>query len=218
MARVTTSGLLGNIQGSIAGTTFQNGISGQIIRKKPIPKKAFNNSQQAIRLIQSRINFEWSALTDSQRAAWVGKVGSQFKTDKQAFSSANFYRIFYGQSIIETPSFNPTPPPIGASILILNLGQLFLITDYAADLTDYMMIFKASYPVGQTVTKSRNNLRLLNQTTSDTISTIISPVYEDTVHVVPVLGMKIWVSLALQHRTSGDLSPFTTKLMEVVAP
>ena len=80
------------------------------------------------------------------------------------------------------------------------------------------MIFKASYPVGQTVTKSRNNLRLLNQTTSDTISTIISPVYEDTVHVVPVLGMKIWVSLALQHRTSGDLSPFTTKLMEVVAP
>lgn len=218
MAIIKSGGLLGNITGSLGGTTFQNSLSGQIMRVKPVPKKSYNNAQQNIRLIQTRLNYEWAALTDSQRAQWQGKVGTQFKTAKNAYMNANFYRIFYEQTLISTPSFNPLPPPIAPLHLILNLGALFLICDYDAALVDYMMIFKASYPVGKTVTKSRNNLRLLNQDTTDTLSTIISPVYENTVHVTPVVGMKIWISTALQHRTSGDVSAFTTILMEVEAP
>jgi len=215
MARVITSGLLGAIVGSIAGTTFQNSASGQIIRKKPIPKKSFNNAQQNIRLLQSQLNHSWAAMSDSQRLSWDGKINSKLKTGKLAYLQANFYRLFYDQSIILVPSFNPLPPPISTLFLVLNGSSIFLLSDYDADLTVYMMIFKASYPVGNTVTKSRNNLRLLKQATADSISTIISPVYENTVHVVPVVGMKLFVSTALQHRTSGDISAFSTKLITI---
>lgn len=218
MARILSSGLLGNIVGSLGGTTFQNSAGGQIMRKKPIPKKSFNNAQQNIRLLQGQLNHEWAELTTSERASWDGKISPKFKTGKQAFLNANFYRLFYEQTLISTPSFNPAPPPIGPLQLILNLGELFLIADYDADLDDYMMIFKASYAVGNTVTKSRNNLRLLLQDTEDTLSTVLTPVYENTVHLTPAIGMNIWISTALQHRTSGDLSAFTTKLLTVEAP
>lgn len=218
MARVQNSGLLGNITGSLAGTTFQNGISGQIVRKKPVPKKAFNNAQQNIRLIQTQLNYYWAQLTESERAMWNGKIGSTFKTGKAAFLNANFYRLFYGQSIIDTPSYNPAPPPLAPDTLVWDNPDLLLGNDASYSIVDYMVILKMSYPVGQTVTKSRNNLRLINLTPAGTILFTTSPYYEDTVFVTPAVGMKIWVSTALQHRTSGDVSPFTTKLMTVEAP
>lgn len=218
MARVTSSGLLGNITGSLAGTTFQNGVSGQVIRKKPVPKKSFNNAQQNIRLIQTQLNFEWSELTESERASWNAKIGTSFKTGKAAFLNANFYRLFYGQSIIDTPSYNPAPPPLSPESLVYDTPDLLLGNDISVDLADYMVIIKMSYPVGKTVTKSRNNLRLLNISPAGSILIDLSPTYENTLSVTPAIGMKIWVSCALQHRTSGDVSPFTTKLLEVAAP
>jgi hypothetical protein len=218
MARVTTAGLLGNITGSLAGTTFQNGVSGQIIRKKPIPKKSFNNAQQNIRLIQTQLNYEWSQLTESERAMWDGKIGTAFKTGKNAYLNANFYRVFYGQSIIDTPSYNPAPPPLDPTSLTYDSPDLLLENTGSVDLGEFMVIVKMSYPVGQTVTKSRNNLRLLNISVASPVLIDMSPTYENTVHVTPAIGMKIWVSCAVQHRTSGDVSPFTTKLLTVLAP
>ncbi len=218
MARVELSANIASIRGSVAGTTFQNSAYGQIMRNKPIPKKSANNAQQNIKLLQSQLNYKWADISASDRLAWDGKIGTKFRTGKQAFLNANFYLLFKGLTTLDIPAYNVTPPPIAITQLILNTGELFVLTDIDADMDIYTLLIKMSYPTGSTVVRARRTMRLLNYDTEDTNSFIVTPTYEETLSVTPVVGQLIWVSMALQNFTSGDVGAWTTLLMPVTPP
>jgi len=215
MARVTLSANISAINGSVQGTTYQQSSYGQIMRSKPTPIKTSNNAQSNIKLINNALNYQWAALTSSQRATWDGKIGVQFKTGKQAYLHSNFYLMFYGLSILTTPAFNVTPPPVDPFLLNMNFGLLELASIGSYSLATYQQLIKCSYPQGNTVTRARANMRLLNLVPVSSDYAILSPVYDTTLKVTPVAGMKIWVSVAMQNLTSGDVGAWTTKLLEV---
>lgn len=218
MARVILSSIVSSINGSVAGTTFQNSSYGQIMRVKPRPSGSANNAQSNIRLIQSILNSTWAALTDAQRASWQGKVGSQFKTGKQAYMNANFYLQFQGASLINTPAYNVTPPPIAPAALELNFGNLELSTSNVTDVTNFQLLVKASYPVGSTVVRSKRTMRLLYYTGALGTLQNITTHYVNALHTMPVEGQKIWFSVAYQNKLTGDLSSWSEQLLTVIVP
>lgn len=218
MARVILSGMVSAVKGSISGTTFQGSAYGQIMRNKPIPLKSSNASQSNIRLIQSQLNYQWAALTDAQRASWNGKVNTFYRTAKQAYMGANFYLLFNGITLIESPAYNVTPSPIAPYSIELVGGGYELITDNIDVIDDYQLLIKASYPVGNTVTKSIRSLRLLNYTAIAGTTQEIESEYIAALHTELVEGSRLWISTALQNIYTGDLSAWTTKIVTCIVP
>jgi hypothetical protein len=211
MARISTSGLLGNITGSIAGTTFQNSVSGQIARKKPTQLKSYNQRQGKVRLINTQLNNLWATMTDQERQQWDIMVNAKFKTGKQAFYHSNFYLFWYGKSPIITPSLKPSPVGITTTNIIYNLGDLSVLTDFSADTNEYILCIKISQPYGTTINRARNNLRLLDLDVTDTGSFFITPAYHEQFGFYPQVGQVIFIALALFDLQDGVSSPFITK-------
>lgn len=105
--------ILGDLKGSIAGSTFQTNTSGAIVRHRPRVTRSSTPKQQ---LSHQRHQFwlaQWQALTQTQRDLWNVFAATYPKTDKFGnsrnltganwFESANSNRYL----ILQDPFLNP---------------------------------------------------------------------------------------------------------------
>lgn len=70
MAIVKNPFLSGEARGSVGSMTATIGISGPVLKKKPIPVRRVRRTQPQNRSILGFLSREWGTLTDVQRQAW----------------------------------------------------------------------------------------------------------------------------------------------------
>lgn len=78
MGVIKFSGLILGIRGSLGGTTFSSGRFGDIIYKKPLPKKEASTFQQQVRAGFSAASYFWKLFTSGQRSDWNAIAAENF--------------------------------------------------------------------------------------------------------------------------------------------
>lgn len=70
MAIIRTGGIVGQISGSIAGTTYSHNKGGAYIRNRSIPTNPSSSAQMQARANLASVSTDWQNLTTAQRLAW----------------------------------------------------------------------------------------------------------------------------------------------------
>jgi len=70
MAIIRTGGIVGQISGSIAGTTYSHNKGGAYVRNRSIPTNPSTAAQLQRRADLATVSTDWQNLTNAQRAAW----------------------------------------------------------------------------------------------------------------------------------------------------
>lgn len=81
MARVTLSGIITDINGSVNGWTFQNSLVGKTLRSKPIQTRSPNFVRRAFEKIPQTIRFLWQQTTPTQKTDWANFAAATVFTD-----------------------------------------------------------------------------------------------------------------------------------------
>lgn len=71
MAKFTSGSIIGQITGSVGGSTYSRNRYGQYIRQRVKPVVSTTPYAQAAKGRLATVSRAWSALSDAQRAAWV---------------------------------------------------------------------------------------------------------------------------------------------------
>lgn len=170
MARILFGPLVTSVKGSIAGVTFQQNTSGQIIRRRPQLSKASTNKQTTAHSDLQRLLFEWQQITESQRDDWNTYASVYTKTNKFGevktltgmnwFTSVNWWRLALGESILSDPGTRilPTDPP--AFAMLISASDLLIQFLESHDYVNYPVAVWASLPTKKS-TLSINQIRKL---------------------------------------------------------
>lgn len=136
MARITYTGIVQNITGSIGGLTFQKNSSGYIVRLRPIQKKGLSENQQATINKSFNLNVEYHKLTVFNKELWNDYALLYEKTNKFGqikknsgfnwFVSINSIRILAGNTIAITPPAHDLAYPIPNYQVYINAGRLLI--------------------------------------------------------------------------------------------
>lgn len=81
MARVTLSGLITDINGSVGGWTFQNSINGKYVRTRPMQTKRVLTHVPDIQLSPTQLKSFWETFTPTEQADWITFAAATAFTD-----------------------------------------------------------------------------------------------------------------------------------------
>jgi hypothetical protein len=225
MATIQLSALISNIKGSINGSTFQRSAAGLTLRNKPVNVGRGTNSQQNVKNITARLNFEWSNLTDEQRIVWAMfsnfnngqaktyKNNSSANTGKMQFITVNFWILQYNKPILINPSFVapelafiPCPPFFNVSNSLLNYtGSL--------DTTQQILVTKVSMAQSLSTNTANTGFRTLIYSQVDGDTQDWFGAYLNTFGVLPEPNKRFWVSLQVVNFITGAISKEAKQLV-----
>lgn len=228
MAIVTTSGLITDIRGSVAGTTFQQSGAGLTMRKKPFPVGKGTNAQSRVRALQADLNRYWLALTDSQRLVWasfsdyvngVGKSSRGKQTTnkgKMQFITVNFKLLTYGKSLLITPTFDipekafiPCPPDYDTSSSLMNTSE-------SLDTASQILVTKVSAPQSLATYTTNPGFKTLVYSQQDGYVQDWASAYTEAWGVSLKYDYKYWISYQAVNFLKGTQGPEVRQLVRYV--
>jgi len=228
MARITLSGLLTDIRGSVGGSTFQNSQAGLILRNKPHQLARNTLKQNSRAVILDRVQQAWNTIGFQNRNAWQVfaksirqrqvKNAGKFQSGQSLFMRCNYFRLIYGDSIQDSPSFNtcffefvsPLDIEVGAAIVVPFNDDIPNLAVYGVlDLSN-------SY----TTPNDRNfkPVRLFPFDQIDTNNVDITALWETTYGTFPLIGQFVNFRMRLIFKENGVVSFNQTGLLAIVAP
>jgi len=156
MARVTLGGSIASLNGSIGGTTFQNGISGSIAKNKGVKTKSSSTQSAKAKVALSMINQAWSNMSGSDRQLWDDYAifkpvpqknnNSRFLDGHQLFTFYNSaYRLQF-DTIQNTPAFLTTPPDFRSPSIVNDGSNLYVRLSSSMDEGTEFLMFRISAP------------------------------------------------------------------------
>jgi hypothetical protein len=224
MARISYTGLVSDIKGSIAGTTFQHNSSGRIAKSKNTSRFSSSSFQSLSQAQFVAIVKHWRELTITNRTNWINEAFAHPIIDKwgvarsltgfQYFISRNRNLVTIGQAVQDDPFTYATPLTISGATADADATDLIVNLDASYDLSTETLIVFASPPTQAIVPTSRVQQRLIEQYTGSAISSL-----NITATYCGVYGL-IWatffatakciinVSLAIVRNDNGVISPF----------
>lgn len=229
MARIKYSGLISEISGSVAGTTFQRNKYGYTIKQKPNPVRPIRPNQQ---LAQSRVKraiAAWVGLTSSQRSAWDTYASTypeptrldptKYLGGYNLFIKYHLFRFVCTEDVLADPS--------GAQIAI-NPDQTILTLD-AGDFTwegvsgvssgNWYMLLFLSRVVPLTTNYAVTKTRFITfATVLDPVSELITAPYAALFANTPAVGERVMQHTVLINQDNGQISQTSNSLTLVVAP
>lgn len=226
MAQVKLSGLISDIKGSIGGTTFQRSGSGLTMRKKPLPLKAKTNAQTQVRILQSRLNFEWLELTDQQRDTWQSfadftngyglsnRQNQSANTGKMQFLSVNFWILLYGKNLLTVPTFQQPLDPVIPCPPYYNYSDNLMNYDGTLDTSTQILVTRVSLPQSLATRTANTGFRTLVYSQVNGSQQNWATAYLNTYGVALVYGKKYWIELQVVDFTTGSISAPARKLVE----
>lgn len=229
MANVKLSGLISDIRGSIAGATFQRSGSGLTMRKKPHPLKAKTNAQTQVRILQSRLNFEWLQLTDAQRNTWqsfadftngYGKTSKQREsanTGKMQFLTINFWILLYGKDLLTVPTFQPPLDPVIPAPPLYDRSTNLMDYDGTFDADTEILVTRVSLPQSLATRTANTGFRTLVYAQVSGNEQNWADAYLNTYGISLVTGKKYWIELQKVNYLTGSVSAPGRKLVEYQA-
>jgi hypothetical protein len=151
MARITYSGLVTAIRGSVGGTTFQANSYGYTIKNKPNQTRVMSLEQRVIRAALTFVTQSWLNLSSSNRAAWNSWANvnpfpckhnsSSYLSGYAYFVRFNVTRYLFVGNILANPGGGSVVLPsltpsltVSGSDLLMNLAP----STPASDLVGYI--------------------------------------------------------------------------------
>ncbi len=218
MAIITTSGLISNIRGSIAGSTFQRSASGLTMRKKPLPIGRGSNAQNNQRTIIAQLNVEWNNLDNNVRTFWrsfsdyTNGVGftnrrrSSANTGKTQFIAVNSWLLLYGLPVLRVPTLVPPLAPLqpyyDVNFESSNLGR----TVGSLDTETQILVVQVSLAQSVGTNTANTGFRTLVYSMVDGDVQDWYSVYEATYGVPVISGYKYWVQTFIIDFITGAMS------------
>lgn len=219
MAVITTSGLVSDIRGSIAGNTFQRSAGGLTVRKKPMPVGRGSNQQLAQRSIIAQLNFLWNNLSDADRQVWssfaifnngASKTNRQRSTannGKTQFFAVNSWLLIYGKPYIPTPTIVTPPAQPVPCPPFYNISANLGVSSYDLDTTREILVVQVSLPQSPSTVTANTGFRTLVYTMVDGTIQDWSAAYLSTFGVPLTFGKRYWIQLIVVDFVSGAISP-----------
>jgi hypothetical protein len=203
MARITYSGLVTSINGSVGGTTFQNNAFGNTVKNKPVMARFNSELQRFNRRNLNTCVQAWGALTDSQRLAWNAWATahpiyskhnpSAVITGYQYFIAYNLRRLIWVTNLSNAPG--PTYPtlPTFTPQLAVVAGVLRFKFSTAAPTNLIAGSVFASAPQKPTnaFVKSRTRKTLFLTINNTDVNCEVG--FLDSFGVIPVVGDKVFL-------------------------
>lgn len=86
MAKITYSGLVDEIKGSLGGSTIKGHKAGSILKQKTTPRRPRTQAQQRLRGLVSQLSGNWFSLSDTQKELW-NKYASMLSGSLSGFNA-----------------------------------------------------------------------------------------------------------------------------------
>lgn len=172
MARVTLSGVITDINGSIGGWTFQDSLAGKTVRIRPVQHGKGSSAQLDSHFFPTQIRYGWSLATSSQQGDWIAWAAATPFTDiygnvkslsgYQLFASCVLHAFlqdtFFG---LDAPSAVPAPDALEAFTIGMSSTVLSLEWAMAFDHPDHHLWVFATPPVGASAPTNRRLYKLM---------------------------------------------------------
>jgi len=172
MARILYSGIVSEIRGSIAGTTFQQNASGKVVKARSNQQFSSSSLQSSCQNKLSAIVMKWRSLTVTQRTDWQGMAEAYPRTDKwgrvktlsgfQYYAAANRNLVTAGLSKIDSPNSYVAPMPVPDYDPSVASDSFFLQFTESLNLTNHTLLVFASPPTQRLSSTSRVLRRLIS--------------------------------------------------------
>jgi hypothetical protein len=198
MARITTSALISDISGKVAGSVFQRSQGGLILRTKSGSINRLTPSQINSRIIFAQVAQAWTLLSLSKHNQWNAYAtylnknqnhSSSLKQSGQAvFMYVNCIRwqlsVFnptLGTIIISSPSFLAPLAPVAITSITQGFGSIDLVTASSINIANAFWLLKISAPLTRSQNSRYNKMKIIPITcvngTSQNIQTAYSSVW-----------------------------------------
>lgn len=196
MARITYSGLIDQINGSIGGTTFQRNRYGFTIKRKPAGRKSGTQSQLIRRLAMYTVQQSWIGLSSANRANW-NTYAATFPTPTRLnpnvflngvnlFEKYNLLSLASGASILLNPSGAQQTLSFDDVTLGLDGADFLLESTVTVDGGSWRMLLFLSRPVRESSSLSRSKNRLVfSFTTTGSVNENIASQYTSVFGFLP---------------------------------
>lgn len=228
MARVTYTGIISDLQGSIGGTTFQKNVSGNINRQKPRNSKTGSPNQYISKGLFTSLIKKWNSLSLSDQTDWNVFAAAHDKTnyynENKTLSGLNWYvsinaNLFLcNQALIDVPPVYTLPGSVPDYTITFNNTELSVEFDPSFDHTgESLFIFATPFIRSQSL-YNRKQLRLIKIVASAVSEIIdITSKHESYYNYsYPPAGNKFYVliGIACIHNTSGIASILNLQIAE----
>lgn len=150
MAKITYSGLVDEIKGSLGGSTIKGHKAGSILKQKTTPRRPRTQSQQRLRGYVNQLSGDWYSLPDTNKELWnkYASLLSGKLSGFNAFIMLNTRLLKTGHAslvqIISPPSSPGTPPFVnGLTFAITDTTHHTISWSAPLDSSNYVSVFYA---------------------------------------------------------------------------
>lgn len=219
MASIRYTGIVAQIKGSIAGTTFQSNRNGFTIRTKPLPRNPRTSGQQGVRIFTAGLAQRWRTLSDADRASWDAVVGSWPAVDAygdpvtlsgySVYMRANLGLIIAGTNPSDTGTLPTLLWPIVNPTMTISIAAGTAIWAWAASPVDAdnYVVLSASFMMSQGRKFRKTGLRAIAFAEPTDASGIdIIAALTTYLGQSPILGSRIWFTMQVYSMSAGNAS------------
>lgn len=232
MALITTSALVSDINGSIAGTTFQRTQGGLCMRNKTITRNPNTSFQQSNKVNLNTIQNAWSNLTDAQREQWnqfaiyrgikQKKSLSRNISGQQVFirenslrASMNGYGAIFNNPIHSTPVMAVPPVPPIVTATVINFGDFEINYDTVLVSATQSILMWISAPIKSSQKSNNIKRNMIKVTSVDGTAQIVTAYYTSVFGRIPEVGQFISIEIGLYNDTLKTFSKSTPRQFEI---
>lgn len=228
MARIKYSGLVDNIRGSIAGTTFQSSRYGYTVKTKPnmsVPRSIAQNRSKTYLTIAVKA---WRELTQTDRDNWNTYATtyprpSRLNPDSN-LNGFNYFTAYHALRFLQTPG-NVLDDPAGAQEafafldfeIVLDTGTLTLAYTNTGAFSFFTTLVFISRPIGPAQYANLNLTKFIQgQQSASPID--ITGAYTSVFGQLPVEGDRVVLSMTQLNTQNGQWVESPTTVVEIIGP
>jgi hypothetical protein len=228
MARVKYGGIVTDLSGSVAGSTFQKSQFGSIMRTKPNPSFRSSRTQVNIRYQLTQVHASWRSLSSAQRSTWDQFPSYSNPTIKRdrgillsghaLFVKYNMLRLLVGLSILEDPVFISMPQvPIPDGNIGRDVAAMGWALDDTYDDDALFFVLKLSNPQVESRRYRPASIRFMNVVQDGGSAIDLVTAYPDIFGTIPPAGVFLSYSLQWLGKTSPVYNAAQTGTIEVIS-
>lgn len=217
MAKVKFSALISDMRNKLNGSVFSKNRGGAYLRTKVTPTNPQTVAQAAARALLTSFSQGWKALTEDQRLAWNGAVGSWAGTDvfgdlKNPTGLQLYIRLNVNISLASGTPLTLPPVPSGvAPVLDLSVdvddsSQSVTLSDITSPVpADTALYIEATPGLSPGVSNANSQFRHVTTLAPTTVVGAISAAYIAKFGAV-VEGQKYFVRAKFINMLTGEVS------------
>lgn len=227
-ALIKTGSLISDITGKVGGHVFQRTSSGLALRSGPAPINKGINTQNENRIIATRIQQAWRALSVSDRNLW--EVYATFKnkstrknilgklTGQSIFMQENTVRLIHVNSfgsfspeILITPTIVSLPEVVKITSITNAASILTLNTDYDIPDASKFFVIYLSKPLLPSQISNYNKKKIFCYPASTGTSQGYTSIYTLKFGILPTVGQVLNTEIALYDKDINTFGSFQTQ-------